>query len=202
MFGNVGCNGMELKLLNCTRNTPSNCGHNKDVSVRCILRDDQRIKNMTVSANVIDMNTPSTVHTALISWALYNTTMDEPISFDVECSDERHSITMSVRGQNFSTHLTGLLPLTSYNCCVSAVYELYRADGICDDEIETPELFTRGAATTTVAMLRASDSDHDSDVKIVGGVLGFIVMILLVLLITALVLLLLPRWKINAMPAR
>jgi hypothetical protein len=74
------------------------------------------------------------------------------------------------------------------------VYELYRADGICDDEIETPGLFisaTRGA--TTVAMLR--DSDQDSDVKIIGGVLGLFIVILLVLLIAALVLLLLPRWK-------
>jgi hypothetical protein len=166
------------------------------------LKEDQRVKNITLSVEIINDYSPSTVHTALISWALYNTTKDEPNSFDVECSNERHRITMSVSGQVFTTNLTGLLPLTSYNCCVSAVYELYRADGICDNEIKTPELFinaTQGAATT-VAMLRASD--HDSDVKIVGGVLGFIVMILLFLLTTALVLLLLPRWKINAMPAR
>ena len=62
--------------------------------------------------------------------------------------------------------------LTSYNCCVSAVYELYRAEGVCD-EIETPELFI--SATTT------ANSDHNLDAKIVG-VLGFIVVILLIML--------------------
>ena len=181
VFGNVRCNGMESKLLNCARAMSSNCGHSKDISVQCILRDDQRVKNMTVSANIINTNTPSTVHTALISWMLYNTTVDEPTLFDIECSNinERHSIIMSVSGQDSTMHLMGLLPLTSYNCCVSAVYELYRADGICHD-IETPELFI----SVTTTMLRAN-SDHDSDVKILGGVLGFIIVILLVLLIAS-----------------
>ena len=195
MFGNVRCNGMESELLNCARAMSSNCGHSKDVSVQCILREDQRVKNMTVSANVIDTNTPSNVHTALISWMLYNTTMDEPTSFDIECSNERHSIIMSVSGQDFTTHLMGLLPFTSYNCCVSAVYELYRAEGVCDDEIETPELFISAATTT-------ASSDHNS---VVGGVLGFIVVILLILLMisgAALVFLLLPKWKRNGITAR
>ena len=144
---------------------------------------------MTVSANIVDTNTPSTVHTALISWVLYNTTMDEPTSFDIECSNERHSITMSVRGQDSTAHLMGLLPLTSYNCCVSAVYELYRAEGVCDD-IETPELFIHTRASET---------------KIVGGVLGFIIIVLLILLMisgAALVFLLLPKWKKNGITAR
>ena len=193
MFGNVRCR-MESELLECVRNMSHNCGHSKDVSVQCILREDQRVKNMTVSANVIDTNTPSTV---LISWVLYNTTMHEPTSFDIGCSNERHSITMSVSGQDSKTHLMGLLPLTSYNCCVSAVYELYRAEEVCDNEIETPELFI--SATTT------ANSDHDSDAKLVGGVLGFIIVILSVLLIisgAALVFLLLPRWKGNGILAR
>ena len=192
VWSEVNCNGMESELFECSHDTPSissNCGHNRIVSVRCILRDNQRVKNMTVSANVIDINTPSTVHTALISWVLYNTTVDKPTLFDVECSNERHSITMSVSDQDFTTRLMGLLPLTSYNCCVSAVYELYRADRICHD-IETPELFI---------------STRASETKIVGGVLGFIVIVLLVLLIisgAALVFLLLPRWKRNGIPAR
>ena len=111
---------------------------------------------------------------------------------------------MSVSGQDFTARLMGLLPLTSYNCCVSAVYELYQADGICHD-IETPELFISATtANVTVTMLRAT-SDHHSDAKLVGGVLGFIVVILSVLLIisgAALVFLLLPRWKGNGIPAR
>ena len=205
VWSRVNCNGREPELLQCSYEAPSsNCGRNRVISVLCILRDDQRVKNMTVSANIIDTNTPSNVHTALISWMLYNTTMDEPTSFDIECSNERHSITMSVSGQDSTTHLMGLLPLTSYNCCVSAVYELYRAEGMCDDEIETPELFIRATTTVTATMLRAT-SDHDSDAKLVGGVLGFIIVILLILLMisgTALVFLLLPKWKRNGIAAR
>ena len=196
MFGNVRCNRMESELLKCGHNMSSNCGHSKDVSVRCILREDQRVKNMTVSVDVTNTNTPSTVHTTLISWMLYDTTMNKPTLFDMECSNinERYSIIMSVSGQDFAIQLMGLLPLTSYNCCVSTVYELYRAEGVCDDEIETPELFI--SATTT------ANSDH---VSVVGGVLGFIVVILSVLLIisgAALVFLSLPRWKGNGIPTR
>ena len=138
------------------------------------------------------MSPVATAHTALISWVLYNTTADEPTSFDIKCSNEKHSVTMSVSGQNVTMQLMGLLPITSYNCCVSAVYELYQADGICD-ELETPELFI---STTTMNQIRASD--HDSGINVVGGVLGFIVGILLVLLIiagVALAFLLLPRLK-------
>ena len=171
-----------------------NCDHSEDVSVRCILREDQRVKNITLSVEIISV--PSTVHTALISWVLYNTTVDEPTSFDVKCSNEHHSITMSVSGQSLTTQLTGLLPVTSYNCCVSAVYELYRADGICD-KIETPELFS----SATVNQISSTASGHDSETNIVGGVLGFTVVILLVLLIIAgiaLAYLILPRSKRNA----
>ena len=95
---------------------------------------------------------------------------------------------MSASGQNVTMKLMGLLPVTSYNCCVSAVYELYQADGICD-EIETPELFI-----STTTMTKASETN------VVGGVLGFIVVILLVLLIIsgiALAYLLLPKCKRN-----
>ena len=164
---NVDCNGEEATLLECGHHElfEHNCGHHEDVSVRCILREDQRVKNITLNVEITQNQPPSTVHTALISWVLYNTTTDIPNSFDVKCSNEQHSITMLVSGHNmFTTHLMGLLPFTSYNCCVSAVYERYQSDGTCD-EIGTPEL------------IRASETN------VVGGVLGFIVVILLVLLI-------------------
>ena len=192
---NVDCNGREPTLLNCSHRGffVHDCDHSKDASVQCILREDQRVKNITLSVEVID--TLSTVHTALISWELHNTTTDKPKSFDVKCSNEHHSITVSVSGQNFIMHLLGLLPLTSYNCCVFAVYELYVADGICV-ETETPELFV-GAATVTT--LRASETN------VVGGVLGFIIVILFILLIIsvlALVYLTQPRWKRSEITAR
>ena len=190
----VDCNGREPTLLNCSHREflMHNCDHSEDASVQCILREDQRVKNITLSVEVID--TPSTVHTALISWVLHNTTTDEPKSFDVKCSNEHHSIAVSVSGQNFTTHLLGLLPLTSYNCCVSAVYELYVADRICE-EIETPELFVSQSDTT------ASRSDSD----VVGGILGTLIVILVILLIIsglAVVYLTQPRSKRNEITAR
>ena len=182
MLDDVDCNGRETALLDCRhrRLFMHNCDHSKDVSVRCVLREDQRVKNITLSVDII--NIPSTVHTVLISWVLHKTTMDEPNSYAVTCFDEseQHNITMSVSGQNFTTYLVGLLPLTSYNCCVSAVYELYVADEVCK-EIETPELFVRSTTTET---LRSSTNSRasESNNTIVGGVLGFIIVILLILL--------------------
>ena len=193
MFKNVGCKGGESKLLDCTYRI-SDCGHNKDVSVQCILREDQRVKNITLDVNVVSAPA-GTLHTAFVSWILHNTTAEEPNSFDVKCFNKHHSLAMLAGGQNFTTHLLGLLPLTSYNCCVSAVYELYVADGTCI-EIETPELFV---GDTTVTMLRASETN------VVGGVLGFIIVILFILLIIsvlALVYLSQPRWKKNEITTR
>ena len=195
VFKNVGCKGGEPKLLDCT-NHISDCGHNKDVSVQCILREDQRVKNITLDVNIVSAPAGTVhVHTAFISWILHNTTAEEPNSFDVKCFNKYHSLAMLASGQNFTMHLLGLLPLTSYNCCVSVVYELYVADGTCI-EIETPELFV---GATTVTMLRASETN------VVGGVLGFIIVILFILLIIsvlALVYLSQPRWKRNEITAR
>ena len=212
VLDDVNCNGVETALLDCRHPWlfVHNCDHSEDVSVRCVLREDQRVKNITLSVDII--NIPSTVHTALISWVLHNTTMDEPNSFDVECFNEQHSIAMSVSGQNFTvtTYLVGLLPTTSYNCCVSAVYQLYVADGICT-EVETPKLFVK---STTTQIPRSSNftteipklsNIRDPESNIVGGVLGFIIAILLVLLAISgvtLVYLLLPRWKGSTKRAR
>ena len=56
---------------------------------------------------------------------------------------------------------------------MSAVYKRYIVDSICCG-IETPDLTVLDHTATT--FLRALDSDpHNSETKIVGGVLGFIV---------------------------
>ena len=100
VLGNVDCNGEESTLLECD-NHNYNCGHNEDVSVRCILREDQRVKNITLDVDVI--NAPSTgVHTALISWILHNNTADEPNSFDIKCFNKHHSLATLASGQNLT----------------------------------------------------------------------------------------------------
>ena len=85
---NVGCKKGELELINCNYKM-STCGHNKDVSIQCILREDQKLKNITVHVNIIDINVPSAEHIAVVSWVLHNTTTDEPTSFAVKCSNEQ-----------------------------------------------------------------------------------------------------------------
>ena len=123
--------------------------------------------------------------------------MDKPISFNVKCSNEKHSIAamlMSATDQNSTMHLIGLLPFTSYNCCVSAVYELYVADGVCRN-ITTPELF--------VTTLITKSSKSKASESVVGGILGSIVVILLILLIVALVhLMWQQKQKRSAKPSR
>ena len=207
MLDNANCTGTETTLLNCSRHelVPVNnnhCNHNSDISVRCILREDQRLKNITIDVEII--SAPSNVHTytALISWMLYNTTMNEPSSFDIKCSNEWHGIAMSVNGQTFTTHLLGLLPITSYNCCVSD-HELYIADGVCKN-ITTPGLFITSTTTLIlITKLSNSKASESNNTVVVGGVLGSIVVILFVLLTVALVYSFLwhPKRKKNAKPS-
>ena len=169
---NVRCNRTwDMSLLECPhRPIPmttalSYCNHAKDAGVHC--RDDQgQVK--TVSATIINP-----VHTVLISWLLGNSTQaGVPIMFKIECYSEKHSIAISVSNQTSTISLGGLLQSTSYNCCVSAAYELYTARRICK------ETETTSTTVTTITKEIASNSTN-----IIGGVLGFIVAVLLVLLI-------------------
>ena len=168
-----------MKLLECPhRFMMPRCTHTADAGVKC--RDDQGgVKN--ISATIINP-----MYTVLITWALNNSTQaDVPIRFEIECYSEEHSIAISVSNETLTTSLGGLLPSTSYTCCVSVVYESYTARRICT-EIET------SSYSTVTIQERASNSTN-----VVGGVLGFITAVLLVLLALsgiAVVYLLRPSW--------
>jgi hypothetical protein len=106
--------------------------------------------------------------------------------FEIECNSEAHSIAISVGNQTSTVSLGGLLPSTSYNCCVSAVYELYTARRMCTH--------TR-IETTTETEEKTSDS---TNVNVIGGVLGFLITVLLVLLALSVIVLIFqlrPQWK-------
>ena len=86
VLDNVRCNSREIALLECGHNGlfTHNCDHREDAGVRC--RGDQRLKN--INASIISSTAVS------ISWELQNNTVDEPNLFEVECSSDRHSITI------------------------------------------------------------------------------------------------------------
>ena len=174
-----------MSLLECPHRPISaiittSCIHSKDVGVLC--KDDQgEVKN--VKATFIN---PGPVHsTVMISWEPGNyTSAGVPIMFEIECNSETHSIAISVSSQSSTVSLGGLLPSASYNCCVSAVFELYTARRICTHA---------GIETTTITEEMASNS-----MNVIGGVLGFIIAVLLVLLAlsgTLLIFQLRPQWK-------
>lgn len=181
---NVRCNlTTDISLLECPRRPipripiASSCDHTQDAGVWC--RDDQgEVK--TISATIINPG-----HSVMITWDLGNSTRaGVPTMFEIECFSEKHSIAISVSNETSTIRLGGLLPSTPYNCCVAAVYELYTARRICT-EIET----------TTI-------TDHEeiasNSTNVVGGVLGFIIAVLLVLLVLSGVLLiyqLRPQWR-------
>ena len=124
--------------------------------------------------------------------------MAEPASFEVDCHNERHSITISVGNKTLTTQLRGLLPSSSYSCCVSAVYQEYTSKAICT------HITTLGNAERSVASNSSDSGSAESkdlvsnSVNVVGGVLGFIIVVLLILLVIsgiALVFLLQPELK-------
>ena len=186
VLNNVNCNPNKDTLLqDCSSHSLSdNCHHGKDAGVRCQI-DSRIIKNISASS----VASTGTVHTVLIIWELQNNTLYEPYLFEVECSNEQHKIVMSVSNKTFSTQLQGLLPSTSYTCCILAIYiesdDHNGAKRICTI-IKTPGLpnTQENFSTTAPAETVASDKfmAPDSVSNTVSGVLGSIIAVLLVLL--------------------
>ena len=134
---------------------------------RVTCTNDQRVK----SVNATFTNTlHESVHTLVVTWE-QNTTVEEPTSFEVECHNSHYRLVTSVSRQRTTTQLSGFLPSSSYTCCVSAEYEGigYTAPGICT-EINT----NTQAATNIDSMCQAVNST-----SIIGGVIGFILAVVL-----------------------
>ena len=208
---NVHCDSSEASLFECNyRDHWFYCSYGGGAGVRC--RDSQ-LNVQAISVALVNM-TCNTLHIAMISWKLHNSTklLYQPTSNVINCFNEQHSIELSVdHDGTFTTTLGGLLPsATYYICCVTPVYGSYEADKGCvlfrlADETSQSDLLTPTEATEEfVSDLLASNTptntqeefvsgatvpshltaagDSDNRISIVGGVLGFIIAVLLILL--------------------
>ena len=176
----VQCNtSSDRQLLECPNwgFYVENCGHSEDAGVSCILN---RVDG-TLSATPWPVNVLNTTYSAivLLTWEQSSVAGDRPSSFRAECKSQFHSSSMTLSNMNdqsFTTPLGGLLPSTSYNCCVSAVYDtMHMSEGACM-LVET----TQPSETESVATSFFPNSGMQP--LVIGGVLGFVIIVLLILL--------------------
>ncbi len=185
----VRCNGNEMTLLGCRRNPlfVHDCNHGEDAGVRCagefsLFSNCYGIMNVSINNITIISTHGIDLYTIFITWKRQNNSViiqNQPNSFQIECFSDQHHLGMSVNSATYSVELVGLLPSTSYNCCVSAVYGSYTARAVCT-EMVTIQPPTGQPSETPVDNSRVLSS---SSVDTIGGVLGFIIAILLILLV-------------------
>lgn len=166
----VQCDGSEPTLLQCSHSglLRHDCIHYEDAGVRC--RREEIWLNISVDID--------DVHTVLITWMLQNDTVTVhwPDSYVIECFNENegHRVEISASNSTFSIQFVGLIPSTPYNCCVSALptfHGPYTYERACTDKavmVQTTEYDLRDPSLIAI---------------IIGGVLGFIIVILLLSLV-------------------
>lgn len=201
MLDDVQCNPAKHRTLLQCPSPPlykHNCVHREDAGVRCT--GQKIVKNVSA----VNITTHSTV---LINVILENITN----LFRVGCYNQQHGVYVSISVSNktntFTTHLRGLFPSSFYTCCTSAIlcYQQYAARGTCTNiKIPSPIITTESPGLTTGSLFSTSnpvdltisnqvESKAMTSESLVGGVLGFIITVLLVLLLIALVCLLQPK---------
>ena len=161
LLSNVGCEpARDMTILECcgreVQKQSRYCIHNRvdSAGVRC--RDDQLVTNVRTTL-INTLTNTLTHHNVLVTWQLQqNSTRSRatalPRSFEVRCFNEIHSIEISLSNTTFTTQVGGLLQGSYYTCCVSVVYELYTAKGVCTQtEIPEPELVTTQISLSTQA---------------------------------------------------
>ena len=193
---NVECYSNEARLLDCRHvELPHwwyRCESGGGAAVRCRNRE-LNVRNVGVA--LVNTSGHTAYATAVVSWELQENTEYQPNSFSVKCSNEQHRIELSMdNNHNFTTQVGGLLSsATYYICCVSAAYGSYMADGICallplqssnitlESAISTPNEISATDATIS-RLIQTDGSAQDNRISIVGGVLGFIIAVLVILL--------------------
>ena len=133
---------------------------------------------ITAAIPQIIIGIPVMETTVLLKWTLEDS--DEVVQYGVECSSVRHTAHLQVNNQTFTAHISGLLHSSTYDCCISAVFDSYKTKACVS--IET-------GITTSIA---TESSRNAAKITTVGGVLGFIIMVLLLMLAVLIVALVYP----------
>ena len=183
LLDNVNCNSRESTLIQCQHRGVyrHNCKHEDDAGVRCDI--EQESINVSATAPATD-----SVTAAVVSWELQNNLAHEVRLFEVECFNENHMITMWTSNNTFVTQIAGLHPFNNYTCCVSAVFgsqEMTTVTKSCSyieilAKISSPEDNVESCTTACCMQATCDCATNSSDV--VGGVLGFVIIVLLILL--------------------
>lgn len=193
ILDNVICGPNDATLLDCSYANLTDpedsriytCRGGGGAGVKC---HDHHITN--VSITIVD-SPHSFMYYAIISWGLQNNTTYQPSSYNVLCFNEelQHTVHLVLSNITFSTQLGGLLPSTTYYiCCISAsIGNNDVLDEICiQTQVRQPnETIIGNTPTETLKFIRETPiSSHpmDNRASIVGGVLGFVIVILLIAL--------------------
>ena len=209
VLDDVVCDTNETALLQCHHNglLRHNCFHYEDAGVRCSEQEERLLK---IRVDIINE------HTILVTWRFQNSTLRWPTSYVVECFTKGHRLEMLVNNA-FRAQLMGLVASTTYNCCVSAVYEsfVFTPKGACveativqpsERRMTQPEEISTILSESPTIQLNTCEtkgSNSSSAADIISGVFGFIIAVLLILLAilgTVLVCLLRQRFLRNVVP--
>ena len=185
----VNCTSAEARLSDCVYLNNSHCALRKGAGVRC-----RAFKYVNVTIN----GPQDTVYSVLITWEHHwhnNTSRQLQLTnFEVECFNEQHYISyISVNNDTSRASIGGLLPFISYNCCISSIYGHYTYRPTADRERRCTPVTgmnsTVNVLPTEITMpLQQSHGDSNMNnnyimrVNIIGGALGFVIVILLLLL--------------------
>ena len=181
---NVTCNSREAKLLKCQHVNLTD--PQQQAMHRCVTDGGAGVK-CPIPLETVSVKYLSTFHCPLqyinISWQLHSKVIFQPSLFNLMCSNDKlsHRVEVWVDNKTFTVQLGRLIPsATNYTCCVRAAISGPQLSSTLIDEICTQVTVVSSTPTEPSDIKYTSDNNYRT--SIVGGILGFIIAILLILL--------------------